>query len=208
MPEKTNKKKLGNRISFIRTSLGLTMEEFIERIDNKPGKGRSGTVNNWEAGINAPNKRRLKRIAELGNVSVDYLLHGTQNIDPIHLYDIIEKDNKREATTKEEKMLLNEASLEEKVHQNTLLGNREKEFIANVNYLINNNFDSEQQLYLSTILNFSFSYLFKQNNNHVDDFRKIFSGLQTLMDPKYSRSKDELRNNIKKYFNNLLNNLD
>lgn len=66
-------KELGERIKFVRTQLGLTMEEFIQRIDGKDGKGRSGTVNNWETGKNAPNKRRLKRIAELGNISVPYL---------------------------------------------------------------------------------------------------------------------------------------
>lgn len=68
---------LGNRIKNIRTSLGLTMEEFIERIDNKSGKGKSGTVNNWESGKNAPNKKRLKQIANLGGVSVEYLLNGS-----------------------------------------------------------------------------------------------------------------------------------
>ena len=52
------------------------MEEFIERIDEKPGHGRSGTVNNWETGKNAPNAKRLKKIAQLGNVSVNYLLYG------------------------------------------------------------------------------------------------------------------------------------
>lgn len=52
------------------------MEDFIERIDGKPGRGRSGTVNNWETGKNAPNKKRLKRIAELGGVSINYLMHG------------------------------------------------------------------------------------------------------------------------------------
>lgn len=71
-----DKKALGQRIKAVRLKLGLTMEEFIERIDNKPGRGRSGTVNNWEAGKNAPNKKRLKRIAELGGVSVEYLING------------------------------------------------------------------------------------------------------------------------------------
>lgn len=68
--------QLGNRIKTIRVALGLTMEEFIERIDGKSGRGRSGTVNNWETGKNSPNKKRLAIISKLGNVSVDYLLHG------------------------------------------------------------------------------------------------------------------------------------
>lgn len=71
-----DKKALGQRIRAIRLKLGLTMEDFIERIDNKPGRGRSGTVNNWETGKNAPNKQRLKKIAKLGGVSVEYLING------------------------------------------------------------------------------------------------------------------------------------
>ncbi|WP_024526210.1 helix-turn-helix domain-containing protein [Levilactobacillus brevis] len=68
--------QLGQQIKTIRVNLGLTMEEFIERVDGKSGKLRSGTVNNWENGKNAPNKKRLAAIAKLGNVTVEYLLHG------------------------------------------------------------------------------------------------------------------------------------
>ena len=73
-----DKKALGRRIKAIRLQLGLTMEDFIERIDGKPGRGRSGTVNNWETGKNAPNKKRLQKIAELGGVSVEYLINGVK----------------------------------------------------------------------------------------------------------------------------------
>lgn len=69
-----NKAKLGKRIKSCRLKLGLTMEEFIERIDNKPGRGRSGTVNNWEKGKNVPNKQRLKKIAELCGTTVQDLV--------------------------------------------------------------------------------------------------------------------------------------
>lgn len=55
------------------------MEDFIERIDNKPGRGRSGTVNNWETGKNAPNKKRLKKIADIGGVTVEYLINGDRS---------------------------------------------------------------------------------------------------------------------------------
>lgn len=69
-----NKAKLGKRIKNCRLRLGLTIEEFIERIDNKPGRGRSGTVNNWETGKNAPNKQRLKKIAKLCDTTVQELV--------------------------------------------------------------------------------------------------------------------------------------
>ncbi len=66
------------------------MEEFIERVDGKPGKGRSGTVNNWETGKNAPNAKRLKKIASLGGVTVDYLLHGTK-VNSDNFNEVMEK---------------------------------------------------------------------------------------------------------------------
>ncbi|GAB6198168.1 hypothetical protein YMSE1_05470 [Lactiplantibacillus plantarum] len=65
---------LGKRIHEIRVNNGMTMEEFISRIDGKPGKGRRGTVNNWEKGRNKPNKRRLMVIAHLAGTTVSKLL--------------------------------------------------------------------------------------------------------------------------------------
>lgn len=62
---------LGNRIKKIRLSRGMTMEKFGEELNTS-----KGTVNNWEKGRNKPNKENLKKIAELGGLSVDELLHG------------------------------------------------------------------------------------------------------------------------------------
>lgn len=66
---------IGRRIHSIRAELGLSMEEFGQRIDPN---AHSGTVSNWEHGLNAPNAARIKKIAELGNVSVDVLLTGRE----------------------------------------------------------------------------------------------------------------------------------
>jgi len=72
-----NSTEIGNRIREIRKKLGLSMEEFANRID---GKAKSGTVSNWETGKNLPNNNRLKRIGELGNVSTLYLLEGKKTL--------------------------------------------------------------------------------------------------------------------------------
>jgi len=66
-------KEVGKRIRKIRTSLGLSMEEFAKKIDEK---AKSGTVSNWETGKNLPNNERLKKIADLGNVYIEYILSG------------------------------------------------------------------------------------------------------------------------------------
>jgi len=58
----------GKKIRRIRINLGYTMEEFGKALNTS-----KGAVNNWEKGINLPNKSRLKKIAELGNTTVDEL---------------------------------------------------------------------------------------------------------------------------------------
>lgn len=87
-----DKIEISNRIKNIRNSLGLSMEAFGEKIDKeKPVK--SGVVSNWENGKQLPNKKRLKRIAELGNMSIDNLLYG----DPVtFLYDNLELEDEYE----------------------------------------------------------------------------------------------------------------
>lgn len=78
MNTEINKTEVGKRIRSIRQSLGLSMDAFAERIDNK---AKSGTVSNWETGKNLPNNERLKRIATLGNKSLTYLLYGQDDDD-------------------------------------------------------------------------------------------------------------------------------
>ena len=62
---------MGRSIKNIRITNGLTMEELGARL-----KTSKASVNNWEKGVNLPNKQRLKKIAELGGISVDELLYG------------------------------------------------------------------------------------------------------------------------------------
>lgn len=65
---------VGSRIRHIRDTKGLTMKQFGELFDPPASKG---LVSNWENGYNLPNQERLKKIAELGGITVQELLHGT-----------------------------------------------------------------------------------------------------------------------------------
>lgn len=76
---------VGERIKRIRESMQLSMDDFASRIDNN---AKSGTVNNWESGKNLPNKKRLKKIAELGSISVEELLYG-ETIEERNLYQYL-----------------------------------------------------------------------------------------------------------------------
>lgn len=66
-------KEVGHRIRSIRKEKGLTMEAFGTLI----GGVKKSAVGNWERGDNLPNNERLKKIAELGRISVDELLYGS-----------------------------------------------------------------------------------------------------------------------------------
>ncbi|WP_195936461.1 helix-turn-helix domain-containing protein [Lactococcus lactis] len=69
-----NAKSVGSRINDIRLSLGLSMEQFGKLFNTS-----KGTVNNWEKGRNLPNKENLLKISNLGDTTIEYILHGTMN---------------------------------------------------------------------------------------------------------------------------------
>lgn len=91
--------KIGQRIKSIRLDLGLSMSEFAKRVDPS-GKAKSGTVSNWEHGKNAPNAKRLRKIAELGNISVDELIGETEFIPTIRKFNQVVNDTTTELATK------------------------------------------------------------------------------------------------------------
>ncbi len=70
---KINKKAVGARIRAIRENVGMTMVEFGEWLSTT-----QSAVSNWERGENLPNKYRIKRIATIGKISVQDLLHGVK----------------------------------------------------------------------------------------------------------------------------------
>lgn len=72
----SNNNLIGNRIKSIRLNLGLSTEKFATLFNPPASKG---TVSKWENGRYLPNNTRLKKIAELGNISVDELLYGKTN---------------------------------------------------------------------------------------------------------------------------------
>lgn len=71
--EKIDKKAVGARIRAIREDIGMTMVEFGEWLETT-----QSAVSNWERGENLPNKYRIKRIATIGKISVQDLLHGVK----------------------------------------------------------------------------------------------------------------------------------
>lgn len=68
-------KAVGRRIKNIRLKLGMTTEKFAQIFNDQPPS--KGTISKWENGHYLPNNERLKRIAEIGETTVDYLLYGS-----------------------------------------------------------------------------------------------------------------------------------
>lgn len=68
-----DKKSVGERIKSIRINNGKTQEQFGELFS-----ASKGNVATWEKGLSLPNKERLKLISELGNITIDELLYGTE----------------------------------------------------------------------------------------------------------------------------------
>ena len=68
-----NKAYVGARIREIRLASGMTLEEF-----GKLFGASKGSAQGWEKGRNLPNKRRIKSIADMANISVQDLLHGVK----------------------------------------------------------------------------------------------------------------------------------
>lgn len=62
---------LGQKIKAIRLGRGETLEQFGEKV----GYHKSN-VSRWERDVNRPVDAQLKKIAELGNTTVEELLEG------------------------------------------------------------------------------------------------------------------------------------
>lgn len=62
---------VGNKIKKIRIGLGMTMKEFGKEFEPEAS---DSIVSRWESDVSMPSTKRIKRIAELGSVSVDELL--------------------------------------------------------------------------------------------------------------------------------------
>lgn len=69
---KPNPLTVGLRIKSIRETRGVNQKEFAKLIN-----ATVPAVSNWENGRSLPNNERLKKIAEIGNLSINELLYGS-----------------------------------------------------------------------------------------------------------------------------------
>lgn len=89
---------VGKRIRSIRIKNGMTMSSFGNYIDN----ANKSLVLKWENGKHLPNKLRLKKIAKLGNITVDELL------DITNYQELYELEKERNSLLEQENKILKE----------------------------------------------------------------------------------------------------
>ncbi|MDT2849720.1 helix-turn-helix transcriptional regulator [Vagococcus carniphilus] len=171
---------VGGRIKSIRTFKGLSMDEFAKMIDDK---AKSGTVANWETGKNLPNNARLKKIAEIGGVSVNYLLSG----------DIFAASN-----------------LVELANQGSVYGRTEEEKIRK-QYIENLSAISLQDLDFKQIEILHRSLIFLNNTQNKKEAMVLYSELSQLIN-KFAYDKinisDKNKENAQNYLNQLIDKLE
>ena len=109
-------KAIGDRIKAVREKLGKTQIDFGLAFNPPVNKS---SVSRWEKGETLPSAKRLKYIADLGSVSVDYLINGSQ-LSVTNLKKLAEKLKKEDQLTNEEITKANEALLDAKFFGKTL----------------------------------------------------------------------------------------
>lgn len=168
-----DKKLVGERISAIRKSLGLTMELFGNKVLNAD----RSLVSKWERGKAVPNNARVKIIAEIGNVSVSYLLYGKTTFD-----DLSDEDKAR---------ILAE--------QSKNLSDREKGGIENLRYFLDNP-NSNSKSYRHTVFLLSaalhYSYVHEKKPDEDPVLIRMMENIINILND-YAVSGEETSNYTK-----------
>ncbi len=73
----------GDRIQRLRKENNMTQENLADYVNVS-----RQSISKWEANLAYPETDKLIKLAELFNVSVDYLLRGTENIDNNNLFSL------------------------------------------------------------------------------------------------------------------------
>lgn len=194
----------GARIKAIRIMLGKTQSDFANSINKQLGSDGTvtrGTVNNWEHGRNLPNKRRLKAIADIANVSVNFLLNGNPlNIDETQ--NFYNKISSKSNLTDEEKMKARELSITVNIASDFI--NRESHKIYKDAFF--NNLTPEESVLateVATLFN-RISYT-KVPNKFLGDLSVYLAGITDLIagsisKAEFSEFQDAFNDSINKNF--------
>lgn len=174
-----DKQNLSERIKEIRFKLGKSQEEFGLLFEPPAPKS---AVSRWEHG-GKPNKKRIKRIAEIGNVSVDYLLNGsiTQTVaESRSEYEkLLDKATNNKLTSNDKKRI-NELKLETSSMWRKIAQPMETE-------------EDENDAYIYEFINFKSKDLQKVDKFLYGKFIELMTHIQNLP------NSQEIKNNLAQF---------
>jgi transcriptional regulator with XRE-family HTH domain len=74
-------KRLGEKLKLIRTSLGLTLEQMIERLDYRESKLYPQNISGFEKSEREPNLLILLSYSRLAGINTDVLIDDKMELD-------------------------------------------------------------------------------------------------------------------------------
>lgn len=123
MTSNTSNPQIGERIKAIRKRLGENQSQFGEHFSPIVNKA---SVSRWESGNTLPSAKKLKYIADLGSVSVDYLINGS-SLSLMATKVLLDKAVGGEKLTGDEQKKLSESQLDLYVTTSRLAKNSSEE---------------------------------------------------------------------------------
>lgn len=79
----------GQKLRFLRNSMGWSMTDFIERFNDETGaKASKGRLSMWENDKNDPSFRVVQVIAKMFNISVDYFADDAGSVEDYRKNDV------------------------------------------------------------------------------------------------------------------------
>ncbi len=116
---------MNNRIAILRKEKGLSQGELGKIVG-----AAQNTISNWEKGLRQPDNTSLKKLSDIFDVSIDYLLCKDDNIMQKEK-DLLDRIIKK-MTPKQRKKLLCAAMMIFDEHSiDNILSNLEEDFSAN-----------------------------------------------------------------------------
>lgn len=173
---------VGKRIKILRTKKGLTMEEFGELFEPTASKS---IVSRWEKGQSIPNNERLKRIAELGNLTVEYLLYGSLEEYTNNLLDDFVEELKASNTINNGVIPFIIREFESRLSQKNIFAPKDIESIDRIFKDLKND-TLEKWSNLENIENQILNFLSEDIGNFIEDYKKY------LYDDYYKNDTHEI----------------
>lgn len=199
---------VGNRIKQLRLSKGWTLEELGKKLDTS-----KVTVYNWENGRNLPNKENLKKLAELGDMTVNELLSKNESKPPKNKFSLMlnklifdSRSNYREkfqnfGKTEDSVSILELISEYFKIKHVEQFPNSKKILIRLITDEWYKQIPEELDSYDDEIL-LGYLYITLRDMIHTEntDESSFVNDVTSFVDSAYEGSKSQIKNELKKEY--------